>query len=302
MAKKAMGKGLGSILGDDDDSDYISMQAPISEENRSFRLISLDRIDPNPDQPRKDFDKEALNELVSSIKRNGVLQPILVEKKSLNRFLLIAGERRYRASTIAGLKDIPAVIKDDLSEEEVLEFALIENIQRENLSPIEEALAYRNLMKVSSLTQEEIADKVGKKRSTITNSLRLLKLPEEMRNATNKGRLTLGHAKTLLSVISSTNQNLLFKKIINEGISVRESERLANEYNSGRSNSKIESNRDQNLITERPSAEIIHIQDELMTCLGTKILVKGSLEKGKIEINYYSLDDLKRIYDIVLRK
>jgi len=297
----AMGKGLGSILGDDD-SDYIVAQTPYAEESRNFRKISLDRIDPNPDQPRKEFDADALNDLVSSIKRNGVLQPILVEKKPLNRFLLIAGERRFRASKLAGKLEIPAVIKDDLSEEEVLEFALIENIQRENLSPIEEALAYKNLMEVSSLSQEELAEKVGKKRSSISNSLRLLKLPEEMRRAANEKKLSFGHARTLLSVISPSDQILLFKKIMSEGISVREAERVANEYNNGNKGAQKKPPKSIEPNLTPPSAEMVDIQDKLMTCLGTKISMKGSIEKGKIEISYYSLDDLKRIYDIILEE
>lgn len=301
MAKSALGKGMGSILGDDDDSDYIAIHAPVGEENKNFRKLSLDRIDPNPDQPRKEFEPGALDELVASITKNGVLQPILVEKRPLNRYLIIAGERRYRASMKAGLKEIPAVIKDDLTEEEVLELALIENIQRENLSPIEEALAYRRIMETASLSQEEVAEKVGKKRSTVANSLRLLKLPDTMQDAVNTGNLSFGHARTLLSVINPSDQKLLYQTILDEKISVRQAEKMASEYNAGK---KGQSNGPLKPVPVEkvPVAEIRHIQDKLMTRLGTRIAVKGDLEKGKIEIDYYSLEDLQRIYDLVIKE
>lgn len=302
MAKSAMGKGLGSILGDDD-SDYIGMQAPISEENKNFRKISLDRIDANPDQPRKEFSAEALEELSNSILRNGVIQPILVEKKPLNRYLIIAGERRYRASKKAGLSEIPAVIKDDLSEEQILELALIENIQRENLSPMEEAYAYKKIMETSSLSQEEVAKKVGKNRSSVANSVRLLKLPKLMQDAVNEGKLSFGHARNLLSVMNPSDQKLLFSIILKDGISVREAEKLAQLYNQGK---KGHINSGKSTSAPKPytpsDPEIMNIQNNLMTTFGTKVGVKGDLEKGKIEIDYYSLDDLKRIYDLIVKE
>lgn len=303
MAKtlSSLGKGLDSILGDDD-SDYIASQVPINEENKNFRKIPLDKIDANPDQPRQEFEPIALAELVDSIRANGVLQPILVERRPLNRFLIIAGERRYRASKTAGLTDIPAVIKEDLSEKKVLELALIENIQRENLTPIEEALAYKKLMESHAMNQEEVAQLVGKNRASVANSIRLLKLPQEIQLAVNLGQITFGHARALLSVINPSDQKLLFFQMIENSISVREAERLSQVYNNGK---KGVAENQKPLSQSMPTLldpQLAHIQEKIMTFLGTKITIKGSLEKGKIEIDYYSGDDLHRLYDLLIKQ
>lgn len=303
--KKVLGKGLSAILDDDEDlSSGISLPSSASElgvglsdEEKNFRLLPLDKIDPNPDQPRREFDPEALAELVASIKEHGIIQPILVETRPLNRFSIVAGERRYRAAKQAGLTEIPAVIKNDLTEEKTLELALIENIQRSNLSPIEEALAYKKIMELEVINQEELALRVGKNRATIANSLRLLKLSEDIQTAVNEGSVSLGHAKVLLSVVNPSDQKLLYNTILNENISVREAEKLAQKYNEKKKGQS-------DFVDKTPSlkvkeVDLIHLQNELMTLLGTKVLIKGSLKKGKIEIDYYSKEDLERLYDLM---
>lgn len=305
MSKKVLGKGLSAILDDEDlssVSSFVGEGKPAQkEEEKNFQLIPLEKIDPNPDQPRKDFEPEALAELVLSIKEHGVIQPILVEKKPLNRFSIIAGERRYRASKEAGLKEIPAVIKTQLNEEKTLELALIENIQRSDLSPIEEALAYKKIMEMERINQEELAQKVGKNRATVANSLRLLKLSKEMQTAVNSGTLSLGHAKVLLSVINPSDQKLLYNIILKENISVRETERLAQKYNEKKKGQSDTDEKNRVLPPAIKEADLINLQNEFMTTLGTKVLIKGSLKKGKIEIDYYSKEDLERLYDLIIK-
>jgi len=288
---KALGKGLGALINDDDDqgSDIKTVGHP------SIKDVSIEHIHPNPNQPRKEFRQEALQELADSVREKGVLQPILVEENPHGEgYLIIAGERRYRASKLAGLQEIPVIVKS-FSEEEVLEIALIENIQREDLTPIEEAKAYRNLMESFSLSQEEVAKKVGKNRSTVANAMRLLKLPEDMQEALTQGNITPGHARTILSVVNPADQRILFSRVINQKMSVRDAEAMSSELNQGiRPSGGIE-----HKPGKKRSPELQELEQKFIDFLGTKVTLKGNVKKGKIEIAYYSMEDLERILEIL---
>ncbi len=299
MAKKALGKGLDALFFVQDGEE--KEQQPGKEERTpalprelaaQVRQIAIEKIDPNPHQPRKRFNPETLEELTTSIREKGMIQPILVEQAG-ERFILVAGERRYRASKMAGLTEVPALVRS-FSENERIEIALIENIQRDDLSPIEEAAAYAGLMEKSGYSQEEVAQKVGKKRSTIANSLRLLKLPEEMREALQTGTLTPGHARAVLSVNDEKQKRQLYSKIIHQGLSVREAEKEAGRLNEAKPETTAPENK-----PARQDPEIMRMEQELLDKFGTKVSIRGSLENGKIEISYFSMDDLDRIYEII---
>ncbi len=288
MSKKALGKGIGALLGDETEIDLSSLsEVPVSV------------LKPNPQQPRRDFDETALRELADSIRQKGVLQPVLAEPSPEGGYLIVAGERRVRAARIAGLEKVPALVRH-FTQEEKLEIALIENVQREDLNPIEEALAYRNLMEIAGLNQEEIAGKVGKDRSTVANALRLLKLPKEAQDALERGTLSPGHARAVLSLTNPADQHLLFRRILDRGISVREAEELAAAFAVGRRQP------DKSRRTGRSGAaskdpEVRAVEQKLIEKLGTKVDVKGSGGKGRIEISYYSPEDLERLLEIILR-
>jgi ParB family transcriptional regulator, chromosome partitioning protein len=288
MSKKVLGKGIGALLGDEGgDIDPSS----ISE-------VPLSALKPNPQQPRKDFDETALRELADSIRQKGVLQPVLAEASSDGSYLIVAGERRVRAARLAGLERVPVLVRQ-FSPEEKLEIALIENVQREDLNPIEEALAYRNLMEIAGLNQEQIAARVGKDRSTVANTLRLLKLPEEAQDALEKGRLTPGHARALLALANPADQAVLFKRILDKGISVREAEELSAVFSAGKREGG-KSRRSEQSSTTRRDPEVREIEQKLIEKLGTKVNLKGNGSKGRIEISYYSTDDLERLLEIIL--
>ncbi|MBN1696639.1 MAG: ParB/RepB/Spo0J family partition protein [Spirochaetales bacterium] len=286
MSKKALGKGIGALFRDIDEQIN----------TRSIIEVPLDAIKPNPYQPRKSFSDEGLSELADSIREKGVIQPIIAEKQQDESYILISGERRVRASRIAGLATIPAIL-GTFSVMEKLENALIENIQRENLSSLEEAEGYRRLIDTFNLNQEEIAKKVGKKRSTIANTLRLLKLPAAMKAALDEGAFTPGHARAVLSLVNPSDQKLLFQEIVTNGISVRAAEQYAADIAAGnKSMTKKPSKQKKN---KKKPAEIKEIEDRLIEAFGTKVELKGSSQKGKIEISYYSMEDLERIIEIV---
>ncbi len=289
MSKRALGKGLDSLIKQYEDESESSFNEGVTE-------IQIKLVVPNPDQPRKTFDEEALKELADSIKEQGVIQPIILEKSG-DRYIIIAGERRFRASRLAGLDTIPGLVRK-YTREQKLEIALIENIQREDLNSIEEAKAYLSLMNNLDLNQEAVAQKVGKKRSTIANSLRLLKLPEDMQESLIKGDISAGHARAILSALNPSDMRILFSRILSTGLSVRESERQAGDLNNGvrktpSVSTKVEASKD---------PEISRIEQKFLDVLGTKVTVKGGLKKGKIEIDYYSLDDLERIYDLLVNE
>ena len=287
MSKKVLGKGIGALLGSDEGADLSSVaEVPVSA------------LKPNPEQPRRDFDEATLNELADSIRQKGVLQPVLAEASSDGTYIIIAGERRVRAARLAGLEKLPAIVRQ-FSPQEKLEIALIENVQREDLNPIEQALAYKRLMELAGLSQEQMAARVGKDRSTIANTLRLLKLPEEAQEAIGKGALSPGHARALLSLVNPADQQALFRRILSKGISVREAEDLAAELNGGK-RAAGKGTRGGQAPAPRKEPEIREVEQKLIEKLGTKVDVRGTGRKGRIEISYYSSEDLERLLDLLL--
>lgn len=255
--------------------------------------LNVDLLKPNPHQPRKDFEEESLNELADSIREHGILQAVTVEDAQDGSFYIIAGERRTRAARIAGLSEIPVQLRK-YSDQKKLEIALIENIQREDLNPIEEAEAYYQLMEISGLSQEQVAARVGKNRSTVANAVRLLKLPEDMRASLIQGRITAGHARALLAVKDNADMRILFAKIIGSGMNVRDAEEMARSFNEGSGNGikkpKEPKNKDPN-VTE--------LEQRFIEKLGTKAQIKGTMERGSLEIQFFSKDDLNRIYYLI---
>ncbi|WP_028973369.1 ParB/RepB/Spo0J family partition protein [Spirochaeta cellobiosiphila] len=291
---KALGRGLGALLNDDNE-DEVDINKVV--EGATVIEVLIDEISANPNQPRKEFAEDKLLELSQSIKEKGVIQPILVEKGNKpNSYIIIAGERRYRASKIAGLKKIPVIVKA-FTEEEVLEIALIENIQREDLNPVEEAKAYQHLMKSFDLSQEDIAKRVGKNRSTIANSLRLLKLPEDMLTALSQGIISAGHARSLLSVVNPADQRILYKRVVDNSLNVRDTESMSSALNNG--NRPSSSSNSVKSTAKSKSPDIQDMEQRFIDLLGTKVSLKGTVRKGKIEISYFSMDDLERILDII---
>lgn len=260
----------------------------IPEKGENIAYIDTARILPGKQQPRKVFNNNALKELSSSIKEKGVLQPILVSRTGDGSFYLIAGERRWRAATLAGLSKIPAIIKE-VDSRESLEMALIENIQREELNPIETAEGFNRLMQEFSLTQEDLADKVGKERATVANYLRLLKLPTEIKEMLYAGKLSMGHARALLAIEGKIEQVEAARKIIKNGLSVREAELLSKK------------NKKSAKITRDNDPQIASLEEKLLRHLGTKVhIAQKNRNKGKIEIEYSSLEELNRLLDILM--
>ena len=273
--KTALGKGLGSLLPDRAE-DIIA--------------IDVDRILPGEQQPRKVFKDTALKELAASIKEKGVLQPIIVSRTGDGTFRLIAGERRWRAASLAGLKKMPAMVKD-VSSADSLEIALIENIQREDLNPLEMAEAFHRLIRDFNLSQEELSVRVGKERATVANYLRLLKLPEEIKTFVNDGTLSMGHARAILSVEGRPGQVEAARRIIHKGLSVREAESLVKTWGvEGKKKSHV----------KKKDPQIESLQEKLIHSLGTKVRIHHKGKRGKIEIEYYSLDELERLLDILM--
>ena len=254
-------------------------------------LLPLSLVSPNLNQPRKNFDEESLNELAQSIKNHGVVQPIIVDEYAPGKYSIIAGERRYRASLLAGLEKIPAIVKS-FTELERIEVSLIENVQRESLNPIEEACAYQYLVQKSGYTQEEVAAKVGKSRSAVANSMRLLSLPDSIKDDVISSLLTPGHARAILSLQNPADQVLLRNKIVEKDLSVREAEALAEEYNKGRKiiQKKKETKKD---------SEVSFVEEKFITALGAKVEIKGSLNRGKILVRFRSQKELERIYSFL---
>lgn len=253
--------------------------------------IDVDRIRPNPFQPRADFDAASLDELSRSILEKGVIQPVTVRRVD-GEYQLISGERRLRAAQKAGLGSIPAYILEVASDDELLELALVENIQREDLNPIEIATAYQRLIDECRLTQEQVAQKVGKERSTVTNFLRLLKLPAKIKDGLRKGAISMGHARAIINVPAERDQLRMYEKIVSSGISVRKVEQIARSRKPRTGSQK-----------RARSADIQHVEDKLRQKLGTKVTVRPKAGgKGEIVVEYFSLDDLDRILDLLTGK
>ena len=264
--------------------------------------VALGRIEPNPDQPRKTFAEASIGELADSIRRNGLIQPIIVERLEEGRYRIVAGERRWRAAQVAALKEIPVIVRS-FSAEKRLEIALIENVQREDLNPVEEAEAYRGIMELTGCTQEEVADNVGKSRPAIANALRLLKLGPSPLAALRDGSITPGHARALLAVADPAERELLFARVIAEELSVRQAEAAALEFGAGKRprptapGASGGDGRGGQSGEGRRKAEIVEAEQQLIEVFGTKVSIRGDLNKGTIAIEYYSMDDLGRILE-----
>ena len=295
-----LGRGLGSLFDfDDDDEKEVKVNAPtpkttiqIAEqpEDSSPREIPVGMIDRNTQQPRRMFDEGALNELSQSIKMHGVIQPVILVKNG-DRYMIVSGERRWRATKLAGLKTIPAIIKR-YTDEQIAEIALIENLQREDLNPIESALAIKELIEKYNLTQEEVSEKIGKSRSAVTNTLRLLSLRLEIITMIEKGELSAGHGKILVSIEDPEVQLSVAKMAAESKASVRELEKYIQNMSSGTKNKKRHAELVQSL-------ELQDFSRQLQSIFSTKTTIQGSDKKGKIVIEYYSKDDLDRIYSIL---
>ncbi len=311
MSKRRLGKGIDALL-QGRPLEQLSQMA-------SILMVDVDRIEPNPDQPRKQFSQERLNELAASIREKGVIQPILAEDRGDGTYTVVAGERRFRAAKLAGLTEIP-VISQDFTSEEKLEIALIENIQREDLNPIDEARAMQRAMEHSGATQEELARRLGKSRSAIANTLRLLRLDPDIQQALSDGTLTAGHARALLAVEDDTARRELFDRILADHLSVREAERLARGSSGEDPNIQLEGDSleipeageqadavptdaavrgsagsSSGSGTARPkSIELRRIEDRLVERFGTRVVIRGTNRRGRIEIHYLTTEDLER--------
>lgn len=296
MAKTSgLGRGLSALMDDSAKQAVDSAVSLVSQKNTfAEQEVDVSLLVPNPFQPRTEFDREKLQELAESISEHGIIQPIVVEKCDDGRYSIIAGERRTRAARLAGLKTVPVVVRS-YSDERKLAIALIENIQRADLNPVEEAKAFRQMMDMSGITQDEVAKRVGKNRSTITNSIRLLKLPEDMLGALAAGQISAGHARALLSVVNPADQRILFGRILGSGMSVRDAERSAADLNDG---GRAAAPAKAPLKSVRKDPVIADIEQKFIDVMGTKVTVKGSLDRGSIVIDYFSREDLDRLYGL----
>jgi ParB family chromosome partitioning protein len=273
--KKALGRGLDAL---------------IPTEGEEIHKIEIEKIFPNPSQPRKHFSEESLNQLAASISEQGIIQPIIVSRAGDGTFTVVAGERRWRAAAIAQSKKIPCIIRDE-SAEESFEISLIENIQREELNPIETAAAFLRIMEEQGLTQEELSQKIGKQRATVANYLRLLSLPDEIKSFVISGALSMGHAKGILSLPAQSSQLEAAHIVVKNALSVRETENLCKKLSAAATSVK----------NPEPAKDphIAGVEDELIRSLGTKVRIYHKGKTGRIEIDYYSMDDLNRIIDIL---
>ena len=278
MEKKALGKGLAALL----------PESEAKETGQTIHMIPVAQIEPNRYQPRKTFVEEELRELVESVKQHGILQPVLVRRKSESSYELIAGERRFRAATLAQLPAVPAVIRKSSDEESTI-LSLIENIQRSNLNPVEEAKAYRQLIDELGVTQEAVAERVGRDRASVANICRILSLPTEVQGMVASGQLTLGHAKVILGIKNAADRLTLAKRILRDQLSVRQVEQLVKKR-SGKAKSR------------QPAGDSLHadVEDRLRKHLGTKVVIRSKRQKGEVILTYYSQEELTRIVEVIL--
>ena len=294
--KKGLGKGLDSLIPNNRNvkpanPDISTEQVKQPELKSGEQMMKINMVEPNRDQPRKNFEEDALLELADSIKQFGVLQPLLV-RKNKDYYEIIAGERRWRAAKLAGIKEVPVIIKD-YSEQEIVEIALIENIQRENLNPIEEAMAYKKLLEEFSLKQDEVAERVSKSRTAVTNSMRLLRLNDKVQQMIIDDMISTGHARALLAIDDKEQQYILANKIFDEKLSVRETEKLIKDIKNPK-NPK-----------EKKVIEHVFIyndlEEKMKEVMGTKVSIASKGKgKGKIEIEYYSDKELERVFDMIM--
>lgn len=304
VKRNGLGKGLDSLIPNksdkltkpetkkDNSEVKVSPAKKVKEDPKASEiLLKINQVEPNRDQPRKEFDEDALLELADSIKQFGVLQPLLVQKKK-DYYEIIAGERRWRAAKLAGLKEVPVLIKS-YTDQEIVEISLIENIQRENLNPIEEAMAFKRLLEEFHLKQDEVAERVSKSRTAVTNSMRLLKLSDKVKQMIIDDMISTGHARALLAIEDEEQQYLLATKIFDEKLSVRETEKLVKSLKNPKKEIKK--------IT--PEHQFIYndIAEKMKSIMGTKVNINAKANgKGKIEIEYYSEEELERIYDLMM--
>ena len=296
IKKKGLGKGLDSLIPDNKSMKSVTSEKTVeSKEDAAAKsgvqVMKINEVEPNRDQPRKNFDEDALLELSDSIKRFGVLQPLLVRKRK-DYYEIIAGERRWRAAKLAGVKEVP-VIEKEYTDQEILEIGLIENIQRENLNPIEEAIAYKRLLEEFNLKQDEVAERVSKSRTAVTNSMRLLKLSDKVQQMIIDDMISTGHARALLAIDDPELQYTLANKIFDEKLSVRETEKLVKEIKNPKKPKE-----------KKPVANSFIYQDleeKMKSVFGTKVSIASKGKgKGKIEIEYYSDDELEHLFDMMM--
>lgn len=291
--KSGLGKGLDSLITDKVGKNTTVKVKTEEKEATDGVMLNINKVEPNRDQPRKNFDEDALLELAESIKQFGILQPLLVQKKD-DYYQIVAGERRWRAAKMAGIKEVPVIIKQ-LSDQEIMEISLIENIQRENLNPIEEALAYKRLLNEFNLKQDEVAERVSKSRTAVTNSMRLLKLNEKVQQMVIDEMLTTGHARALLGIDDQEKQFLVAQKIFDEKLSVRDTEKLVKKLQKEKKEKKDGSDQKD----EKLEAIYRDLEEQIKQIFGTKVYIKQkNAKEGKVEIEYYSQDELDRIVDM----
>ena len=288
--KRGLGRGLNALINTGSDTENNKEN---TKENHEYKevFINISLVEPNRNQPRKEFDKESLSELANSIKQYGILQPIIVQKNG-DMYEIIAGERRWRAAKEAGLTEVPVIVRD-YDKQKVMEISIIENIQREDLNPIEEAMAYQSLMEEYGLKHDELAEKVSKNRSTITNSMRLLKLSKNIQQMLIDGKISTGHAKVLLSVEDINEQEKIAQELIDKSLSVRELEKLVKKHTKPRKKKDDKDDKDYSLFYRE-------YEDRLKDILGTKVQINTKdKNKGRIEIDYYSAAELERIVELL---
>ncbi len=297
VKKKGLGKGMESLL--DGYSIENLFSSPNNEkdvkineiQDNNILEIPISYLKVNKEQPRKNFNKETLNQLAVSIKKQGLIQPIVVEKIDNQNYVIVAGERRYRASKLIGLEKIPVYIKS-VNDKNRLIVSLIENIQREDLNPIEEAKAYYKIIQDTKMTQEELSQAVGKSRSAISNSIRLLNLPENMQKGIIEGLYTSGHARALLSLKNPADRIILLEKLEKENLSVREAENIANKLSLGQ-RSVVQKEK---FVKEENNIEIVETQDKFIKAIGNKVKIKGNLNKGTLLLKYNNTEELKDLF------
>ncbi len=298
VKRNGLGKGLDSLIPNKNEKKP-KTSAKIDDREKKEEevlksgeiMVKINQVEPNRDQPRKDFDEDALVELADSIKQFGILQPLIVQKKK-DYYEIIAGERRWRAAKIAGVKEVPVIVKE-FTDQEIVEISLIENIQRENLNPIEEAMAYKRLLEEFNLKQDEVAERVSKSRTAVTNSMRLLKLSPRVQQMIVDDMISTGHARALLAIDDEEQQYILANKIFDEKLSVRETEKLVKALKNPKKEIK------------KPKLEHTfvydNIEEQMKNIIGTKVSVNPKANgKGRIEIEYYSEEELERIYDLIM--
>ena len=282
-SQKGLGKGLGALLGD--------FSEPAAEES-AYRMLPLHRVEPNPEQPRQDFDEEELTALSESIRQHGILQPLTVRETGAGYYQIIAGERRWRAARMAELTEVPAIVVE-ADDKKAMELALIENLQRQDLNSVEEALGYRSLMEEFGLTQEEAASRVGKSRPAVANSLRLLSLDEKVLEMLRAGTISAGHAKAILMLKSGKNQQEAAQKIANLGLSVRQAELLCKNMS-----------REQPPVKETPVLKVDYVKEcekSLSKHLGRGVKIVNGKRKGRFELEFYGQDDLQNLLDALMK-